>query len=407
MTAGVGTSNQAQALETLSDMTAGASPITRDEYLARIRRAQTLMQSCGLDLLFLNAGSNLLYFTGTHWNPSERLVGALLPASGELEYIAPHFERATLQQHMLVEGAIHCWHEHQDPYRLLVERVRQLCKSAIHSRLAISDDTPFFVVNGIRQADPAMELSPGSAITLPCRMRKSNAEIALIRQAMEMTLEVQRATASILRQGVTTLEVEAFIQQAHQKVGASGNYFCIVLFGEATAYPHGVPYPQTLRRGDMVLIDTGCQLHDYISDITRSYIFGEPDARQREVWGWEKQAQAAAFAAAIPGAACESVDQAARHSLEAVGLGPGYQLPGLPHRTGHGIGFDIHEGPYLVGGETTPLQPGMCFSNEPMICIPGEFGVRLEDHFYMTDGGPQWFTRPAHSIDDPFNLSNC
>jgi Xaa-Pro dipeptidase len=234
-------------------------------------------------------------------------------------------------------------------------------------------------------------------------MRKSDAEIALIQCAMDMTMAVHRAAASILHEGITTAEVEAFIQLAHRKVGASGSYFCIVLFGEATSYPHGVNYVQTLKRGDTVLIDTGCKVHNYISDITRTYVFGEASERQQFVWNAEKQAQQAAFDAAQPGVPCEEVDKAARRSLEANGFGPGYKLPGLPHRTGHGIGLDIHEGPYLVGGERRPLAPGMCFSNEPMICVPGEFGVRLEDHFYMTASGPKWFTRPAKSLEQPFD----
>jgi Xaa-Pro dipeptidase len=219
---------------------------------------------------------------------------------------------------------------------------------------------------------------------------------------MDMTMAVHVAVASILHEGITTQEVEEFIHLAHRKVGASGSYFCIVLFGEATAYPHGVSYVQTLKRGDTVLIDTGCKVHNYISDITRTYVFGEPSERQRFVWNAEKAAQRAAFDAAQPGVPCEEVDKAARRSLEANGFGPGYKLPGLPHRTGHGIGLDIHEGPYLVGGETRALEPGMCFSNEPMICVPGEFGVRLEDHFYMTANGPKWFTQPAASLENPF-----
>jgi Xaa-Pro dipeptidase len=226
-----------------------------------------------------------------------------------------------------------------------------------------------------------------------------------MQRAKDMTLAVHVATASMLHAGITTTEVEEFIARAHRKVGAPGSYFVIVLFGEATSYPHGVSYVQTLKEGDTVLIDTGCKLHNYISDITRTYVFGEPSARQRSVWNSEKKAQAAAFAAAQPGVPCEAVDQAARRALEEDGFGPGYKLPGLPHRTGHGIGLDIHEWPYLVGGDTTPLDVGMCFSNEPMIVVPGEFGVRHEDHFHMTENGPRWFTEPAHSIDDPFGLA--
>jgi Xaa-Pro dipeptidase len=227
-----------------------------------------------------------------------------------------------------------------------------------------------------------------------------------MQRAKDMTMAVHVAAASILYEGITTVEVEEFIERAHRKVGASGSYFCIVLFGEATAYPHGVSYVQTLKPGDMVLIDTGCKLKNYVSDITRTYVFGPISERQRSVWNTEKAAQRAAFDAAQLGVPCADVDRAARSTLEADGYGPGYKLPGLPHRTGHGIGLDIHEGPYLVDGDTTPLDVGMCFSNEPMICIPGEFGIRHEDHFYMSEHGPVWFSQPAHSIDDPFGHTN-
>jgi Xaa-Pro dipeptidase len=220
-----------------------------------------------------------------------------------------------------------------------------------------------------------------------------------------MTLEVHRAAASMLKPGIVTTEVVEFIDEAHRKVGApAGSFFCIVLFGVATSFPHGVKDPQTLKENDWVLIDTGCLLDGYNSDITRSFAFGDPTERHREIWNVEKAAQIAAFDAAKLGDACEVCDQAARDVISAAGYGPDYQLPGLPHRTGHGCGLNIHEGPYLVRGETTLLEPGMVFSNEPMMVMPGEFGVRLEDHFYMADDGPVWFTQPSHSIDDPFGL---
>lgn len=400
-----GTSRQA-ALDALQNMTGNAKPIGVDEHLARIRRAQGFMQAQGIDALYLNAGSNLTYFSGTRWSPSERMVGAVLPAAGELAYIAPAFEENTIRKFMVVPGEVHCWDEHEKPGQLLREVLQKI---GIASGLAaapvigIDESTPLFLYEAIRAATEGYVLQNAYPVTSYCRMRKSDAELALIQCAMDMTMAVHAAAGSILHEGITTAEVEEFIQLAHKKVGASGSYFCIVLFGEATSYPHGVNYVQTLKRGDTVLIDTGCKVHNYISDITRTYVFGEASERQRFVWHAEKQAQRAAFEAARLGIACEEVDKAARRSLEANGFGPGYKLPGLPHRTGHGIGLDIHEGPYLVGGERTLLEPGMCFSNEPMICVPGEFGVRLEDHFYMTPAGPKWFTRPAKSLERPFD----
>jgi Xaa-Pro dipeptidase len=408
MSIGIGGKTAEEALATLSDMTAGAIPIGKDEHLARIARAQAFMQQQGIAAIYINAGANLLYFTGTKWQPSERMVGAILPASGPVEYIAPAFEEDTLKDFMLVEGRVNCWHEHESPYQLFVDVLARMGisqRAAEPPRIGICESAAFFIYDGIRPLAPGYALENARTVTAHCRTRKSAAEIALMQRAKDMTLAVHIATASILREGITTTEVAEFIDRAHRKVGApAGSYFVIVLFGEATAFPHGVSYVQTLKLGDMVLIDTGCKLHNYISDITRSYVFGEPSARQRFVWNAEKAAQQAAFEAARLGVPCEEVDQAARRSLEANGFGPGYKLPGLPHRTGHGIGLDIHEWPYLVGGDKTPLAPGMCFSNEPMICVPGEFGIRHEDHFYMGETGPMWFTRPSHSIDDPFGL---
>jgi len=242
----------------------------------------------------------------------------------------------------------------------------------------------------------------GAAIIDGCRRTKSAAELALMQQAKAMTLEVQRRAARILRPGITTTEVHRFIEAAHRALGAPGNSFCIVLFGRATAFPHGLPGEGVLKEGDMVLIDTGCTVAGYNSDITRTYVFGEPSAEQRRLWDLEREAQLAAFEAVRPGIMCSAIDAAARAVLEKGGLGPDYALPGLPHRTGHGIGLSIHEAPYLVRGDDTPLEPGMCFSNEPMIVVPGQFGIRLEDHFHVTETGAAWFTQPSPSIDQPF-----
>ncbi len=402
---GIGGKTYDEALAGLADMTGGMVAISKEEHQQRIARAQTLMQQQGIAAVYLNAGTNMTYFTGTKWYASERMVGAILPASGALAYIAPAFEESTILDFMQVEGVVHCWEEHDSPYQLFVDVLGKMGiapDAATPPRIGICESAAFFIADGIRPLAAGYALENAKSVTAHCRARKSPAEIALMQRVKDMTLEVHKATASILYEGITTVEVTDFIARAHRKVGAPGSYFCIVLFGEATAYPHGVSYVQTLKQGDVVLIDTGCQVKGYISDITRTYVFGDITERQRFVWNAEKTAQLAAFAAAQLGVPCKNVDAAARASLETNGFGPGYKLPGLPHRTGHGIGMDIHEWPYLVGSDSTPLEVGMCFSNEPMICIPGEFGVRHEDHFYMTEQGPKWFTEPAHSIDDPF-----
>lgn len=407
-TVGVGGTGMDEALAALSDMTAGMVAIGKEEYLQRIARAQAYMREQGIAAVYLNAGTNMRYFTGTKWHASERMVGAILPADGALEYIAPAFEESTLTGFMLVEARVNCWEEHESPYQLFIDVLGRMGIAPDQdqpARIGICESAAFFIFDGIRALAAGYALENAKPVTAFCRSRKSDAEIALMQRVKDLTLEVHKAAASILYEGISTTEVSDFIARAHRKAGAPGSYFCIVLFGEATAYPHGVSYVQTLKAGDTVLIDTGCQMEGYISDITRTYVFGEISERQRFVWNAEKAAQQAAFAAARLGVPCRDVDAAARVSLEAHGFGPGYKLPGLPHRTGHGIGMDIHEWPYLVGSDATPLDVGMCFSNEPMICIPGELGVRHEDHFYMTATGPKWFTQPAHSIDDPFGLA--
>lgn len=401
MTIGVGGKSAEEALASLSDMSAGAEPITASEYAGRIEKAQSLMAAQGMDALYLHAGSSLYYFTGTRWRGSERKVGALLLPTGAPVYIAPAFEEGTLQQFMTIKGDVLTWQEHESPYGLIQEHL--YAHGITKGTIGIDEATPFFVSDGIAQVSPNFKLTNGASVSASCRMIKSMAELALMQRAKDMTLAVHKATASMLYAGITTAQVGEFIDAAHRKVGApQGSYFKIVLFGPDSSFPHGVKNPKDLEDGDMVLIDIGCQVHDYISDITRSYVFGEPSDKQRQVWDAEKAAQAKAFDSAQIGVRCGDVDLAARKELEARGFGPGYKTPGLPHRTGHGIGLDIHEWPYLNWGDDTPLAPGMCFSNEPMICLYGEFGVRLEDHFYMGSDGPVWFTQPSKSIDDPF-----
>ena len=404
MTTGVGGSTPEAELAGMRPMRDGIVPIDDTERLRRIEQAQRLMHEQGVQALYLDVSTNLFYFTGIRLRPSERLHGAIIPANGDIVYLSPAFEEPKTRELIHFGSDVRCWEEHEDPTALVIDTLRSLGHSS--GTLAIDPMTPFFTVDGLRRAGNAFALVNGAAITGACRVQKTPAEIALIQRAMTITLEVHKAAARIMQEGITTTGVLAFLQQAHVKLGATLTGSGIVLFGEPTAYPHGVPYPQTLRQGDMVLIDVGAEIEGYRSDITRSYVFDEPSARQRQIWELEKSAQLAAFAAAKPGAPCEAVDAAARVVIEAAGFGPGYATPGLPHRTGHGIGLDVHEEAYIVKGNRTPLAPGMCFSNEPMICIYGEFGVRLEDHIYMTQSGANWFTQPCRTVDDPFGYDS-
>jgi len=401
MTNGVGGTNAATELAKLASQRDQAVAIGLDEYHQRIDKLRALMLATGIDALYLDATTSLRYFTGLQCYASERLHGAIISTSGELLYVVPTFEEQKTRAGMVVEGDFVLWEEHQDP-TAAVARAAMKCAPQARCQLAIDSQTPFFTASRLQAYDANLIISNAEELIATCRRIKSDAELALLTQAKAITLRVHQAVAKILHLGIDTREVQSFLDDAHIACGMDGrSTFKIVLFGEPTAYPHGVPYPQTLAENDMVLIDTGATLHGYNSDITRSYVFGEADARQREIWELERDAQLAAFNAAQIGAACSAPDLAARAVIEAAGFGPGYQVPGLPHRTGHGVGLDVHEHPYIVKGNDLPLEPGMCFSIEPMICSYGEFGVRLEDHAYITTAGPKWFTEPSRSMDDP------
>ena len=396
---GIGGSTAARELDTIVAWEDPAPAIGRAEREARLDKARALMGEARADALLVGAGASLRYFAGVPWGASERLVALLLPREGRPILIAPRFERGTLEADLAIDADLRLWEEDESPSDLVAAALREIGAGT----LAIDPGMAFLFVDRIRRAAPSLDLVEGGGIVDGCRMYKSAAELALLQQAKSMTLEVQRRAARILHHGIRASEVARFLDAAHRAIGApGGNGFVIVQFGLASAFPHGLPGDRVLEEGDIVLIDTGCIIQGYHSDITRTYVFGEPSAEQRRIWELEQEAQAAAFAAAEPGAPCEQVDYASRKVLEGAGLGPDYRLPGLPHRTGHGIGLSIHEPAYLVRGDRTPLAPGMCFSNEPMIVVPDRFGVRLEDHFYMTADGPRWFTEPSPSIDRPF-----
>lgn len=402
MASGIGGSTAENELEKLNSLRDQVTPISVNEHLLRLDRVRSRMKETGVDALYLDATTSLRYFTGLCCYPSERLHGAIISAD-ELLYVCPSFEEEKTKAGMMIDGDFVLWQEHESPTAAVVECVLKIT-GINNPTIAIDDQTPFFTADGLQKASPKVKVINGGVLIAECRRIKSDHELSLLKQAKAITLQVQQSVARILYEGIDTRYVQNFLDDAHVALGMDGrSTFKIVLFGEPTAYPHGVPYSQTLKEGDMVLIDTGATLYGYNSDITRSYVFGEPSSRQREIWELEQAAQLAAFEAAQIGAPCSAVDDAARKVVEAGGLGPGYQVPGLPHRTGHGVGMDLHEHPYIVKGNDLPLAPGMCFSIEPMICSYGEFGVRLEDHAYISDDGPRWFTEPSVAMDNPFN----
>lgn len=396
---GIGGSNAGAELAALGPWPRPAAPVSRAEREARLATAQELLGTTVGDAILIGAGASLRYFTGVPWGASERLVAMLLPRSGRPIIVCPHFELGTLEADLAIGADVRLWEEDESPIELVAGGLRDFGVG----RLMIDPAMAFLFVDRLRRGAPSVELIDGSPVVDACRMIKSPAELALMQQAKSMTLEVQRRAARILREGITATEVRRFIDEAHRALGAAGSSFCIVQFGRSTAFPHGLPGESVLHEGDVVLIDTGCTIEGYNSDITRTYVFGRPDDEQRAIWELEREAQQAAFDAVAPGVPCEAVDAAARRVLEQAGLGPGYRLPGLPHRTGHGIGLSIHEPAYLVRGDRTPLAPGMCFSNEPMIVVPERFGIRLEDHFHVTESGAAWFTPPSRTIEAPFD----
>jgi Xaa-Pro dipeptidase len=385
-------------IRNLKPMTDGIQPITEQERHARIEKARRLMRENKLGAIFMEGGSSLFYFTGTRWNATDRTFGLVLPAAGEPAWIVPASEEAQAHSTIKMFSDIRAWKSDEDAYRLAVQVLKE--RGAGSGTVGIEERARFAIFDGLRKQAPSLEYASADPVSAGCRMIKSPAEIALMQRAADITIAAYKASFTLFREGVTQVEMRNYISAAYKALGVTGE--ASVSFGKYTAFPHGSITPQKLMEGDNILVDDGCSVDGYQSDITRALVFGKPTARQRQIWDLEHKAQNAALAAAKPGAACESVDAAARKVITDFGFGPDYKVPGLPHRTGHGIGLDIHEWTNFVRGNKTKIQPGMCFSDEPMIAIYGEFGVRLEDCLYITEDGPRTFSKQSPSIEQPF-----
>jgi len=385
-------------IQRLRKMTAGIVPISDDERKGRIARAQRLMAEQKIDAIYLEPGSSMFYFTGMRWGTSERMFAVVIPQRGELAWVCPKFEEERARELIKFSNDIRTWEEDESPYRRVAQIFRD--RGIRSGRIGIEERVRFFLFDGIRQAAPRLEFVSATPITAGCRMFKSAAEIALMQKANDLTIVAYRATWATMRDGMPQDEFTNNCATAFRNLGVQGGVFCS--FGKYTAFPHGSSTPQTLEEGDVVLMDGGCSVEGYQSDITRTFVFGKPTQRQRDIWDLERKSQDAGFAAAKIGAPCEAVDAAARKVITDAGFGPDYKVPGLPHRTGHGIGLDGHEWTNFVRGNKTPIQPGMCFSDEPTIVIYGEFGIRLEDCLYITEKGAKFFTNQSPSIDKPF-----
>jgi Xaa-Pro dipeptidase len=361
-----------EAIRALKPMTAGIVPITDAERQSRIEKARRLMTENGIGAMFLEGGSSMFYYTGVRWGNSERPFGVVIPAKGELAYVTPGFEESRAREMIKFSNDVRVWQEDESPYKVIAGILRD--RGVATGKVGMEERVRFFIVDGVKKEMPGAEFVIATPVTAGCRMIKSAAEIALMQRANDITLTAIRAAYKTMRAGMSQGDLSANVAAAHRALGVGGDGG-LVLFGDSSAFPHGSLKPKTLREGDVVLIDTGCQVEGYSSDITRTTVFGTPSKRERDVWDVEKRAQAAALAAAKVGATCESVDAAARKVITDAGFGPGYKLPGAaaPHRA-TALGWTATSGRTFVRGNTTKIQPGMCFSDEPTIAIPGEFG---------------------------------
>jgi Xaa-Pro dipeptidase len=387
----------AVAAEPVVQTAAPVAPITDAERAARVERARKLMVDNGIEAILLEGGTSMYYYTGVHWGNSERTFAVVIPARGELAWVTPAFEEARARELIKNSKDVRAWQEDDSPYKVIAGILRD---RGVKGKVGIEERLRFFIYDGVRQEMPSVQFVSATPVTAGCRMIKSAAEIALLQRANDITLQAIGSTMRGLKEGMTNQDVGASVAAATKKLGGKADG-ALVIFGKYSAFPHGSVQPQKLREGDVVLIDAGCTLEGYVSDITRTSVFGKPTQRMRDVWDVEKHAQSAALAAAQIGATCESVDAAARKVIVAAGFGPDYKVPGLPHRTGHGIGLDGHEWTNFVRGNMTKIQPGMCFSDEPTISSYGEFGIRLEDCLHITESGPKMFTPQSPSITQP------
>jgi Xaa-Pro dipeptidase len=389
------------SIRALTSMKGQARPITVEERQARLDRARELLSSEKLDALLLMGGTSLRYFANMDWGGSERMLALIVPATGRAFVVCPAFEKDRAGEQIdagPLKGTadVLTWEEHESPYQRVAEGLRALKLTT--GRLGIEETVRYVFANGAAAVLPALTLASGTPVTAGCRMIKSAHEIELMRLASAVTWKAYEAAYKALKDGMTQNDFARLVSQAHEHLGFQGG--AGVQVGPYSALPHGSAKPQVIRQGTILLIDGGCQVEGYSSDLSRTFVLGKATDRMKQVFAIEQRAQKVALATARPGVECQAVDAAARKVISDAGFGPDYKY--FTHRVGHGMGMDGHEWPYLVRGNTLPLQPGMVFSDEPGIYIPGEFGIRLEDDMHITEGGAELFTRTSPSLEDPF-----
>lgn len=387
------------SLAALTSMKDQARPITNDERQARIDKARSLMAAGKFDALMLAGGTSTVYFTGVRWWLSERFFAIILTAKGDHFAVCPAFEEQRAREQLaagpLGSIPVLTWEEHDDPYALTATGLRD--RAMATGTLGIEETVRYVFSSGTATAAPSLTLASGTPITAGCRGVKTAHEIELMRLAAHVTLKAYAAAWKALKDGMTQNEFAALVSAAHSRLGFQGG--AGVQTGQYSALPHGSMAPQVIREGTILLIDGGCSVEGYSSDISRTFVLGKPTDKMRKVFDVVRQAQDAALRAARPGLPCEAVDAAARKVVDDAGYGPAYAC--FSHRLGHGMGMDGHEWPYLVKGNTLPLAPGMTFSNEPGVYIRGEFGIRCEDDMLITPAGAELFTPQAPSLEDP------
>ncbi len=382
----------------LSDMTAGVIPIGVAERQARLARARALMRAANIGAVLIEPGSSLIYFTGVAWHRSERLTAAVLPVEGDPCIVTPFFEEPSIRQTLAVPAEVRVWQEDEDPLKVVAGFVRD--RKLTGRAIGIEESARFFAFDGLARSLPGATLVSANPVVRGCRMIKTSAEIALMQVATDVTIAAYRWTYPRVEAGMTGAQIGALMNAATRRLGGDPE-FALALIGPAAALPHGSREVIRVADGQVVLMDCGCTVQGYQSDVSRTWVHGRASAEQRKVWQDVANGQKLAFESARLGVAAGEVDDAVRRYYALLGYGPGYRLPGLSHRTGHGIGMDGHEPVNLVHGEATKLVPGMCFSDEPGLYLPGKFGVRLEDCFHMTARGPAWFSTPPATLDYP------
>jgi len=393
--------NLPPSIDSLRSRRNEARPVSIEERAQRQERARVLMREQHIDAILLAQGTSLVYFAGIQWWGGERLFAMVLPAKGDAFFVSPAFEegRAREQISKGPSGAnpdVRIWQEDENPYDRVAQGLKD--RGLGSSKLGIEETVKFVFSQGIAAASPQAQIEAATPITAGCRMIKSEQEVERMRLASRVTLAAYEAAYRALKPGMTKPDAEHLIEQAHAKLGFEGG--ADVQVGEYSAFPHGSVTPQVIREGSVVLVDGGCTVEGYTSDITRTFVLGKASDKMKKVFDIVHKAQSAALAAAHPGVECGNIDAAARKVIVDAGFGPDYKY--FTHRVGHGMGIDGHEWPYLVRGNQTKLAQHMTFSDEPGIYIRGEFGLRLEDDMHITAEGAELFTPQSPSVESPF-----